>query len=68
MVGNYVKMVIISYLRYDPIRERPCSGWFDKNAHILVADILRFYFVSRRIDEIYFADISTLFKSYVQCS
>ena len=28
MVGNYVKMVIIGYLRYDPIGERDLfSGW-----------------------------------------
>ena len=39
-----------------------------KNAHILVTDILCFHFVSRRIDEIYFADISMLFKNYVQGS
>ena len=53
MVGNYVKMVIISNFRYDPIRESfssvvdPCN-----NAHFLVSDILSLHFVSGRIYEI----------------
>ena len=34
MVGNYVKMVIISYLRYDPIRERLCQWLVRAKMHI----------------------------------
>ena len=48
VVGNYVKMVIISCLKYDPIGGETFSVvCLCKNAHILVTDILCFHFVSR---------------------